>query len=44
MKIIGAVHKSAAKQGIAAEEAWQQGMAGKSKEFVEPGAEVYSKA
>ena len=31
-------------QGIAEEEAFNQGMAVKSKEFVEKGAEVYAKA
>ena len=34
----------AAEQGIAEEEALKQGMAAKSKEFVEKGAEVYAKA
>jgi len=35
---------SAAEQGIAEEEALKQGMAAKSKEFVEKGAGVYAKA
>jgi hypothetical protein len=34
----------AAEQGIAEEEALKQGLEGKSKEFVEKGAEVYAKA
>ena len=38
------VRKYAAEQGIAEEEALKQGMAAKSKEFVEKGAEVYTKA
>ena len=37
------VRKYAAEQGIAEEEALKKGMDEKSKEFVEQGAEVYSK-
>ena len=44
MKITEDVRKFAAEQGIAAEEALTKGMAAKSKEFVEKGAEVYAKA
>ncbi len=44
MKITEDVRKYAAEQGIAAEEALAKGMADKSKEFVEKGAEVYAKA
>ena len=44
MKITEDVRKYAEEQGIAAEEALKQGMAAKSKEFVEQGAEVYAKA
>ncbi|HEY4415962.1 MAG TPA: phosphomethylpyrimidine synthase ThiC [Verrucomicrobiae bacterium] len=44
MKITEDVRKYAAEQGIADEEALKQGMEAKSKEFVEKGAEVYSKA
>jgi phosphomethylpyrimidine synthase len=44
MKITEDVRKYAAEQGIAAEEALKQGMEAKSKEFVENGAEVYTKA
>ena len=44
MKITEDVRKYAAEQGLAEEEALQRGMADKSKEFVEKGAEVYSKA
>jgi phosphomethylpyrimidine synthase len=44
MKITEDVRKYAAEQGIAEEAALQQGMAAKSKEFVEKGAEVYAKA
>jgi phosphomethylpyrimidine synthase len=43
MKITEDVRKYAAEQGIAEEEALKQGMAAKSKEFVEKGAEVYAK-
>ena len=39
-----AIRKYAAEQGIAEEAALQKGMEEKSKEFVEKGAEVYSKA
>jgi hypothetical protein len=38
------VRKYAAEQAISEEEALQRGMAEKSKEFVEAGAEVYAKA
>ena len=38
------VIKYAAEQGSAGEAAMKQGMEAKSKEFVEKGAEVYSKA
>ena len=44
MKITEDVRKYAAEQGIAEEVALKQGMAAKSKEFVEKGAEVYAKA
>jgi phosphomethylpyrimidine synthase len=44
MKITEDVRKYAAEQGIAEEEAIKKGMEEKSKEFVEKGAEVYSKA
>ena len=44
MKITEDVRKYAAEQGIAEEAALQKGMEEKSKEFVEKGAEVYSKA
>jgi phosphomethylpyrimidine synthase len=44
MKITEDVRKYAAEQGIAEEEAIAKGMAEKSKQFVETGAEVYSKA
>jgi phosphomethylpyrimidine synthase len=44
MKITEDVRKYAAEQGIAEEEALKQGMAEKSREFVEKGAEVYGKA
>jgi len=44
MKITEDVRKYAAEQGIAEEAALKQGMAAKSKEFVEQGAEVYAKA
>jgi phosphomethylpyrimidine synthase len=37
------VRKYAAEQGIAEEEALQKGMADKSEEAVEKGAEVYAK-
>lgn len=38
------VRKYAAKQGVSEDEALKRGMEAKSKEFVEKGAEVYSKA
>jgi phosphomethylpyrimidine synthase len=44
MKITEDVRKYAAEQGIAEEEALKKGMEAKSKEFVDKGAEVYSKA
>jgi phosphomethylpyrimidine synthase len=44
MKITEDVRKYAAEQAISEEEALQRGMAEKSKEFVEAGAEVYAKA
>ena len=44
MKITEDVRKYAAEQAISAEEALQRGLADKSKEFVESGAEVYTKA
>ncbi len=44
MKITEDVRKYAAEQGIAEDEAIRQGLAEKSREFVEKGAEVYSKA
>jgi len=44
MKITEDVRKFAAEQGIAEEEALKKGMEEKSKEFVEKGAEVYTKA
>ena len=44
MKITEDVRKYAAEQGIAEEEALKLGLEEKSKEFVEKGAEVYSKA
>jgi phosphomethylpyrimidine synthase len=43
MKITEDVRKYAAEQGIAEEEALKKGMAEKSREFVEKGAEVYTK-
>lgn len=44
MKITEDVRKYAAEQGMAAEEALKKGLEEKSREFVEQGAEVYSKA
>ena len=44
IKITEDVRKYAAEQGVAEEEALAKGMAEKSKEFVEKGAEVYAKA
>ncbi|MBB5038289.1 thiamine biosynthesis protein ThiC [Prosthecobacter dejongeii] len=44
MKITEDVRKYAAEQAISEEEALQRGMAEKSKEFVEAGAEVFAKA
>ena len=43
MKISEDVRKYAAEQGIAEVEALRKGMEAKSKEFVEKGAEVYTK-
>jgi phosphomethylpyrimidine synthase len=44
MKITEDVRQYAAEQGLAEQEAPQKGMAEKAREFVEKGAEVYSKA
>ena len=44
MKITEDVRKHAAEQGLAEEAALTAGMAEKSKEFAEQGAEVYAKA
>jgi len=44
MKITEDVRRYAAEQGVTEEAALAQGMAEKSKEFVEKGAEVYAKA
>ena len=44
MKITEDVRKYAAEQGVAAEEALKRGLEEKSREFVEQGAQVYSKA
>jgi phosphomethylpyrimidine synthase len=44
MKITEDVRKFAAEQGLSEEEALKKGMEAKSKEFVEKGAEVYTKA
>ena len=44
MKITEDVRKYAAEQGIVEEEALKKGMEAKSKEFMEKGAEVYSRA
>ena len=44
MTTTNSVRKYAAEQGIAEEETLVQGMAAKSKEFLEMGAEVYAKA
>jgi phosphomethylpyrimidine synthase len=44
MKITEDVRKFAAEKGLTDEQALEQGMADKSKEFVEAGAEVYAKA
>jgi phosphomethylpyrimidine synthase len=43
MKITEDVRKYAAEQGVEAREALERGLAEKSQEFVEKGAEVYSK-
>jgi phosphomethylpyrimidine synthase len=42
MKITEDVRKFAAEQGLAEDAALAAGMAGKSKEFVENGSELYS--
>ncbi len=44
MKITQDVREYAAKQGIADDEALQQGMADKAREFVDGGAQIYRKA
>jgi phosphomethylpyrimidine synthase len=44
MKITEDVRKYAAEQGVTEQEALKKGMEAKSKEFVEQGAEVYTKA
>jgi phosphomethylpyrimidine synthase len=44
MKITEDVRKYAAEQGITEEAALEKGMADKSQEFVEKGAEVYTPA
>jgi phosphomethylpyrimidine synthase len=44
MKITEDVRKYAAEQGVSDREALEKGMAEKSREFVEKGAEVYAKA
>jgi phosphomethylpyrimidine synthase len=44
MKITEDVRKYAAEQGIAESEALAKGMAAKSEEFNEAGAELYAKA
>ena len=44
MKITEDVRKYAAEQGIAEEEAIEQGMEAKSEEFTERGSELYAKA
>ena len=43
MKITEDVRKYTAEQGVNEQEALKRGMQAKSKEFVEQGAEVYSK-
>jgi phosphomethylpyrimidine synthase len=44
MKISEDVRKFAAEQGMSTDEALRKGMEEKSREFVEKGAEVYTKA
>ena len=44
MKITQDVREYAAKQGVSEEEALTKGMEEKASEFVEQGAEIYSKA
>ena len=43
MKITEDVREYAAEQGVSTEEALKHGMEDKAKEFVEKGAEVYTK-
>jgi phosphomethylpyrimidine synthase len=43
MKITEDVRKYAAEQGIAEEQALQKGLADKSDEFIQSGAEIYAK-
>jgi len=44
MKITEDVRKYAAEQGVSESEAVERGLKEKAKEFVEKGAEIYSKA
>jgi phosphomethylpyrimidine synthase len=44
MKITEDVRQYAASQGVTAEQALQQGLVDKSKQFIEQGAEIYTKA
>ena len=44
MKITEDVRKYAAEQGMSGEDALRKGLEEKSREFVEKGAQVYSKA
>ncbi len=44
MRITEDVRKYAAEQKLSEEQALQAGMEQKAKEFIEPGAEIYSKA
>jgi len=44
MKITEDVRKYAAGQGVTEQDALKMGMEAKSKEFVEKGAEIYTKA
>ena len=43
MKITQDVREYAAKQGVSEDEALKQGLEEKAREFVEQGAEIYSK-
>jgi phosphomethylpyrimidine synthase len=43
MKITEEVRQYAARQGVAEEKALEQGMAEKSKEFLQKGAEIYTR-